>query len=737
MLNPKLTRLGQLLAASGLLTTTAVLAQTAQPVTDNKGIPEVVVTAQKVAQPASKTPIALSVISGEGLKDAGIHEARALAESVPNVQIGQESGKLQIAIRGVASLDMTEKGDPSAAFNVDGAYIARPEAQGASFFDIDRIEVLRGPQGTLYGRNATAGAINIITGKPENKLGGKLSVEAGNYGTRRLEAVVNLPVNDALALRAAVSRNRHNSYFNPGPNTDIPLENQDDYAGRLHALATFSKDTSLLLTAETSRVRGGGATPVPIANFFTGTPSDNLPFSPAGTGNNYKNPVYVDRGSETQRTAAQRFKATDAHRDNGADALRGEFKTMLGSVSLTYQLAHMKTEVDEMQNGTYFGFPFTGDVNGKSSSTSHELRLNSTAAGPLRWVAGAYVFNESIDRQTDYTTFITAPFGAFQVLVPYRPHITNSSKALFGQATYSVRPDTRVIVGLRQTKDEKTGVDALAGTPPAAGATSSTAAYTNGVKFSNTSWKLGLDHDLTKAIMLYGSVATGYKAGGFNDQASAGSYKPESLTSFEAGVKGRFLDNMLQVTANYFHYAYKDMQLTSIVCRNADPASCGSHTSNAANAKIDGAEVEGTMRIGDNGTLRANLALTKAQFSNYKPNATDNWSGQDLDRAPSHTVGAGYTHHFPLSSGAELTATFNSRFSGAYFISDPSAGVRYQQPSYHKSDLVLGYASPDGKLSLQVFAKNLENNITIESRVPGAFFVGDPRTFGVRASYNF
>jgi iron complex outermembrane receptor protein len=739
MHHPKLTQLGRILASAGLLTYGIATAQTidaAKPANSKPGILEVVVTAQKIAQPASKTPVALSVLGGDELKEAGINEARALADSVPGVQIGQESGKLQIAIRGVVSLDMTEKGDPSAAFNVDGAYIARPEAQTGAFFDIERIEVLRGPQGTLYGRNATAGAINVITNKPGPVAGGKLSVEFGNYGTRRVEAVANLPVNEAVALRAALSVNKHNTYNNPGPNTDIPLDSQDDRAGRLHALVKFSKDTSLLMTAETSNTRGGGSAPVPMSNFFNGTPVDNLPFSPPGTGNNIKNPVYVDRGSDAQRTTGLRFKATNAHRDNTANALRGEFRTTLGVVDVTYQLARLKTDLDEVQNGIYFGFPLTGVVGGKSQSTSHELRFNSTGSGPLRWVAGLYAFDETIDRDTTYRTFITAPFGAFTVVVPYLPHITNKSKAAFGQATYSLREDTRLTMGLRQTRDEKAGHDPLAGTPAVAGTATSTAAYVNEVKFSNTSWKLGVDHDLNKAVMLYATADTGYKAGGFNDQKTAGAYKPENLTSYEAGIKGRFMDNQLQVTANYFHYEYKDLQLTSIVCATADPASCGSRTTNAANAKIDGAEFEGKLRIGQDGMLRANLSLTEAKFKGYRPNGADDWSGQHLDRAPSKVLGLAYTHHFATESG-EVSATVASRYSGSYLISDPSAGIRYEQPSFHKSDLVLGYSPNNGKYSVQVFAKNLEDKITIESRVPGSFFTSDPRTVGIRASYTF
>ncbi|MBQ0929368.1 TonB-dependent receptor [Ideonella alba] len=739
MSQQQLTPLSQVLLAAGLVA--ASLPGWAQDAntTDRKAgvIQEVVVTAQKTAQPASKTPVALSVVSADDLKDAGITDARGLAEVTPNLQMGQESGKLQIAIRGVVSLDMTEKGDPSAAFNVDGAYVARFEAQMGAFLDLDRIEVLRGPQGTLYGRNATAGAINLITAKPAKLFGARIEGEIGNYGARRIEGMINVPINDVLSLRAAASKTQRDTYLNPGPNTDIPLESKSDYAGRVHLLAKISADSSLLLTAETSHQGGNGATPVPMGNFFTGTYIDRLPFSPPDTGNNIQNPVYIDRGSAAQRTTGLRFQATDAHRDNDANALRAEYKRSLGFAELTYQLAYMKSQVDEVQNGVYFGFPFRGEVPGTAESTSHELRLNSQGSGPLRWVAGAYLFDEKVHRDTIYRTFITAPFGSFTVTVPFNVDVRNKSKAVFGQATYALQPETRLTMGLRYTKDDKTGSDTLAGTPATPPATSSPAAYSTGVAFSNTSWKLGVDHDLTPGTMVFGSVATGYKAGGFNDQVTAGTYKPENLTAVELGVKSKLMQDRLQLTASLFHYDYKDMQLNSVVCRTNDPSTCGSVTTNAASSKINGAEIESRWLVSDNGQLRASVALTDAKFGTYKPNATDDWSGQRLDRAPRSVVSLGYSHRFNLESGADITATVGTRLNSGYTISDPAAGVRYGQPSFRKSDASLGWTSPDQKTQVQLFVKNIEDKITIESRVPGSFFIGDPRTYGVRASYSF
>ncbi|MBQ0960908.1 TonB-dependent receptor [Ideonella sp. 4Y11] len=745
MSQQQLTPLNQVLLAAGLVAASlpgwAQDANAPAAPAERKpvGVQEVIVTATKVATPASKTPLALTVVSGDDLKAAGVTEARNLEEVTPNLQMAQESGKLQIAIRGVTSLDMTEKGDPSAAFNVDGAYIARYEAQTGAFMDLERIEVLRGPQGTLYGRNATAGAINLITNKPGRTLGGRIEGEFGNYGARRVEGMINVPINDILSMRAVVQKSQRDATIDPGTNTGTPMDKRSDYAARVHLLADISKTSSLLLTAETTHQGGGAPTPVPMGNFFTGTYVDNLPFSPPNTGNNIKDPVWVDRGTSAQRTAGLNFKgATNpAYTDNDNHSLRAEYKTSLGFADLTYQLAYMKGLVDGSGNGIYFGFPIVLKGQGDSDSTSHEVRLNSVGNGPLKWVAGAYLFNERIHRESSFNTFITAPFGSFTVVLPFDIDVKNKSKAVFGQATYALLPETRLTLGLRETRDQKDGSDKLGGqaaTPPA---TTSPGAYTKSVKFSNFSYRLGVEHDLAAGTMLYASLATGYKAGGFNDTSDGGNYKPEHLSALEAGVKTKLLNDRLRLSAGVFTYDYKDMQQTSVVCKTNDPSSCGSVTTNAASAKITGAEVEARWMVGDNGELRGSLALNDAKFKDYQPNTTTDWSNQVLDRAPRSVLTLGYSHRFNLESGADITASIGTRLNSGYKLSDPAAAIRYTQPSFHKSDASLAWTSPDQKTSVQLFVKNIENTTTIESRVPGSFFIGDPRTYGVRASYSF
>jgi iron complex outermembrane receptor protein len=681
-------------------------------------IQEVIVTAQKTAQPASKTPLALSVLGGDDLRQAGATNAVALTELAPNVQISTDNGKLQVAIRGVVSLDTSEKGDSSTAFNVDGAYIGRTEAQLGAFLDLERIEVLRGPQGTLYGRNATAGAINLITNKPTNKLEGRVDVEIGDYNARRLEGVVNIPVNSTLALRAAAVKVSHDTYQNPGPNK-IGLEDQDDNAGRLHALFTFTPQTSWLLTAERSKSGGNGSSVVPLTNFFTGTPI-------AG-GNNLANPQYVDRGAGTQLTAAAQYADIGSHKADVATSLRSEFKTSLGGVAdLTYQFARLRAEVDQLNNGTYFGFPMYNYVTGGSTQRTHEVRLNSAGDSTLSWVAGVYHFNEDIFRASSYNTVTPGPL----IVVPFAPSIESRSKAAFGQLTYRFDKKLRVTFGARTTRDEKSGHDALSGSTTGPG-------YTAHVESSKSNFRLAADYDVAPAIMVYGSLSTGYKAGGFND-TSGKEYLPENITSVEGGIKGRFFGNKLRLSAAVFHYDYKDMQLTSVVCTGAGTAAnCGALTTNASNAKIKGVEVEGSYNVTADDRINFSLATSDGKFQKYHPNDTADWSGQQIDRAPAYNGSLSYTHSFALESGATIAARIGTRLNGAYFLSDSAAAIRYRQPAYRKSDIGVTYTSADQRYYVQAYARNLENSVTLDSLLPGGFGIGAPRTIGLRAGTQF
>jgi iron complex outermembrane receptor protein len=678
---------------------------------DRGTIQEVLVTAQRVATSASKTPVSLSVLSGDELKAAGAIDASSLTQLVPNVQISNNGGATVISIRGVSSSDNTEKGDPSAAFNVDGVYYARPQSAGLTFYDLERIEVLRGPQGTLYGRNATAGAINLITNKPVDHFESSAAVELGNYHDIKVDGMLNTKVNDMLALRAAVSRSRHDGYLRSTQGFAHDYDDDDSLAGRLHGLFKFGPNVSLLLTADTSKRKGAGPGTVPYETF-------------------------IQKTGDAQRTATPSLQGNYDNRAHGTSA---ELKVNTGIGELTYQAAHRNSFVGGNAGvGQYVpGIPSTYTVvNADTMQTSHELRLASSF-GAWKTIAGLYWFYEESFIDSRFKNFP----GVGDLIFRLNPTVARS-KAAFGEVTYSVTPKLNVIAGLRRTFDTKTrnGYTIL-GDPEFY-----RSANVARVAYAQTTGRVGADYALAKHTMLYATLATGYKAGGFNDGSESTNpflkYDPEHLTSFEVGIKSRLLDNHLQINADVFRYAYKDLQLTAVAIDPVTHAGA-SQTLNAAKASVSGAEIEGKYALSSDDRINFSATYLDAYFKSYKPNASVDWAGRRLDKSPRATLGLSYSHSFQVESGATLDATIGTRYSAAYVISDPGNALQFTQGAYHMSDASLTYAPAGGTWSMQAYVRNIENKTIMTSYAasfsgfPATAGLGTPRTAGVRLSAYF
>jgi iron complex outermembrane receptor protein len=230
---------------------------------------DIIVTATRGETLLSKTPLAVTAISGDDLKDKGIAGPTGLAESVPNLSIDRTNG-LQITIRGVTSTDGTEKGNPSAAFLLDGVYLARPQQADIGFFDVARVEVLRGPQGTLYGRNTTAGVVNVITNKPKlGEFGAGLNLGYGNYSAVNADGYINIPAGDSVAFRVAATFDQRDSYINPLAGDPVDLDPfRKNFAARASALFQLGDRGELLVRGNYGHLGGTRAVAVPTSNFY-------------------------------------------------------------------------------------------------------------------------------------------------------------------------------------------------------------------------------------------------------------------------------------------------------------------------------------------------------------------------------------------------------------------------------------------------------------------------------------
>lgn len=705
---------------------------------------DIVVTATRTESLASKTPIALTAIGSEGLRDAGVTNPTALADVVPNLSIDRANG-LQITIRGVTSTDGTEKGDPSAAFLLDGVYIARPQAQEVSFFDIERIEVLRGPQGTLFGRNTTAGVVHVISARPTDRFAASFDATYGNYDTVQATAMVNVPVTTGIALRGALNYDRRNSYVIQSATSPFSLNPaKKNLSGRLSALIEFTPDVSLLVKGDYSSIKGRPANTVRLTNFF------ERPFVAEGR------PRYIDMGSRQRRTRRHN-DGVESFYDNETWGVSAELNWAFGPVNMTYLGSYR--ELSRHESGPQdFGGPvaFPGVFDGDYWQNSQELRFAYNDGGPFTGQVGGYYFKE----KSGIGAFIlNPPFipGATAYGFPQDPTISES-KGVFGQVSYELVPDLKLTGGIRYSHDLKSRVGQTVIVFPDPVGVVPTQQNSARRTFSKVTWRAGIDYDIGNTL-LYATVSTGYKAGGFNDGCEAGTsagcvlpadilyYDPETLTAYEGGVKTRFADGAVRLNASIFHYDYKGLQLSF------QSNSCGGPcqiTTNAAAAKVDGVEVETIIQPHPAHRFDFSVSYLNARYKRFRPHPTIDYAGVDLDRSPTVTASAGYNFTYEMGTGGKIEAGARVRLSDAYYITDfavPIAGsatekgpLQFRQPSFHKTDLTLTYTAPDDRFYLQAYAKNLENEITLstasaQNGTSAAF--GDPRTYGLRAGVKF
>ena len=688
------------LAAAASLPVGAALADT--PATAE--LAEIVVTAQKRSEDLQKTPVAITAASGDTLVQQGITDVRALGQLFPAVELGQDYIYTQIDIRGVGANNDAPALDPAIAFNIDGVYQARDYGTFGAFYDIDRIEVLRGPQGTLYGRNATGGSINVITNKPVDTFQAATDFDFGNYDSKRGFGMVNVPVDDKLALRGAVQYSSHDGYLSSGFN------DEDSLAGRLQALFKPDSDVSLLVGADYFRNKGIGAHTV-----------IGLPFTEPDD-------PYFDATST--RGAHSDFKAWSVH---------GQLDWNFGGVTLTDIPAFKRVEIDSTD-------PVVG-VFSKTLSTdksySNELRIASAAdaANPWTWVAGVYLFKETDYSYSDY-------FNPFFSSITINPDIAEKSGALFGQTTYALRPGLRLTGGVRYSDDTKTANGQDQTFIPKFSFPVGNIPDTFDKTWHHIDWRVGIDTDLTPTSLLYANIATGYLEGGFNLGSSVGllpNFEPEKLIAYTVGSKNRLLDNRFQVNAEAFYYDYKDYIVSEYLTSGAATGDFALY--NANKTRIYGAEIETQMLVTEKDLLNVNLSLLRAQYTDFHlpvaSNGLSDLSGFTAMKSPAVSIQAGYQHTWNVTNGARIQAGVTTHYDSSYWtLFDHSPGSA--QPSYTKTNLVLSYIAPGNRWHVQLYGNNLEDSAVIATAAPANasshgvtwIHLEPPRTFGVRFGFN-
>jgi iron complex outermembrane recepter protein len=758
------------------------LAQESRESTEAADSGDIVVTATRSETLLSKTPIAMTAIGTEELRESGVTDSARLNDLVPNLRISVNVDAATISIRGVTSTDTTEKGDPSAAFLLDGIYLARPVEVLNSFYDLARVEVLRGPQGTLYGRNTTAGVINVIAARPKDEFEASVDGVYGSLGRVNGTGMINVPVGEGLGIRAAVNYDRKDSpIIQNGPVTQSLDGYRDVFSARLSFGGKVGDNFDFVIKGDYTKDKGGIYSTLPLGNFFPTIISPGATTTQTTgpvtrvTIQNPVDPIYVNRGSRAQRTLALPLVYPD-RKDNEFYGIAGEFTYDFGSVALTYLGSYRETKRRDVRDLFVFGFTHgTAFVNGDFKQTSHELRAAFGKGSPLHGQVGAYYFSEQSGIFASFGPPVSGLFGPAATGFAFPQDPTKArSVAGFGQLTYDITEDLHVTGGIRYTSDKKSRKGAtVVDFPSAAVSFCGTARCILNENlaertYKKTTWKLGVDYDAPGLGLIYASVSTGYKAGGFNDGCVTGTgigcgltedflyFNPETLTAYEGGIKFKLLDNALRLNIGAFHYDYKNLQLRQIATIAGVPQV---FVQNAGTAKVDGIEMEAIITPSDRDTVEFGINYTDARYDKFAPSIavdiigpagtpvgttkqviTRNFKGLQLDNAPKWTASAGYTHTFPLGNGGNVAASVRTRLSSSYTIQDLAILAQFRQPGFTKTDVSLTYKAPDDRWYIQGFAQNLENSITLAAAGTGLLSgvaIEEPRTYGVRAGFKF
>ncbi len=673
-------------------------AQPARQAGNDAALEVITVTAQKITEDLQKSASAVTAIQGDILVSAGVHDIRAAQNLVPSVRFQAENASTEIYMRGVGSTLDLPNIEPPNAFNFNGVYIPR-EGTSVGFFDIDQLEVLPGPQGTLYGRSALGGAVNVSFARPTQQLETEVVLEAGNYSLLHGTLAQNLPVTDELALRAAFDYIDHDGYLRTG------ADSKNDYAGRLSALYQPSDDLELYVWVHGAKKDGK---------------SPNLVRRGYNDGNFDGDPNAFDHDDPWNDIISP--QAPTASGQDYENLVTGaEVNWNLGDMTLTYIPGYFYLD----WAADYWLEDIPAFLSAHYNQVTQELRLASDAGGRWQWLAGLYYYRVSNDGD-----FIVGGFPLAQISRNRREGIAG-----FGQATYGLTDTLRLTFGGRYSQDDIEGKGQTAFGEP----------YQAAEDYDNFDWKLGLEADLGSQAMAYATVQTGYQPGTYNLFPSTPEQDnlvdPADLTAYTVGIKTRFLDDRLQVNDEFFYYDYRDLLVQSFNLNTGLLT-----TFNAQKVRIYGNQLDVLFQATGQDLFNLSVGWLHAEYEDFvvPPDVNigmDNrdFGGYTLQYAPEWTVTAGYQHDFEFASGylrARAETRYESSFWGTF---THSRGT--EQDGYTKSDASLTWYSDDADWSLGIWIRNIENEAVLAATTTGQYgpygdaFLEPPRTYGVRFTF--
>jgi len=670
---------------------------------------EVIVTAQKRAQDLQDTPIAVSVFNAEDLEHQGISDIEDLSQYAPNVQIAESPGgsnSATIGIRGSVSINPAVTWEPTVGIYMDGVFIAKNAGGLFDVAELERVEVLRGPQGSLYGKNTVGGAINLVTKQPAEKMGGSIKIGGGNYGAQTLGFTANSgTVGDMARFSLAYAeKERDGLYSNSVAGAASEFKRIDTESGRFAAAFDLSDKVELLYTYDWSK-------------------KDNTP----------------SFGQLDLPTDPVKRKSSGTLNGSIEDTseVKGHAITLTWEVSenMTFKSITSQREMQFKDTGDYDGTADTGfhairDIDHKQISQEFQLIGQQ---GSVDYVAGLFYFKEKADAFN--------PLTAFDFMSTFMPLTTENtygvkaeSMAAYTQLDWHTTDKLTLTLGARITEETK---DAYSEHPTEVMFFNPQIPYTTASNtWENFSPSFVASYAWNDDTTSYFKVAEGWKAGGFNGEGATAielttPYSEETVTSYELGVKSRLLEDRVQINAAVFQNDLQDMQISEYTFMYSSIKN--------ANATIKGFEVELVAALAEGLTVNANYGYLDAQYDGYAV------ADARFPYSPDNTYSVGVEYEQDLSVG-HLTARMDySHVDDHDLYDDPSSAAVTHVEAYDLLNARLTLSelqvASGQNLKLSLWGKNLTDEDYringIPAQVGAVNYYGDPRSYGVDVTYDF
>jgi iron complex outermembrane receptor protein len=733
---------------------------------------EVMVTAQRRSENLQKVPIAIQVLSSETIRQLGIQSSSDIAQTVPNLQIGLPNGSGNqpiIAIRGIALADYdTNNSGPNGVY-LDGVNLSSPAAQTFQIFDLQRIEVLKGPQGTLYGRNASGGAINFISAPPTDTFSTHLHAEYSSFNTVNLEGAVSGPIAQNLDARIAGVYNYSDGFmFNEL--TGHHENGSSNFAGRFELRWKPTDNFSALLNVNGGRVDNRPAEYRNKGVFVPGS------FNPATFGF-----TFCSQSAAIAGNCVDAFGyGTNKNFYHGAWQRQQHLKinNINASLQLEYSPGPFKlTSITAFEHSDKFhpedsdAAPLSlveVDYGVKSDTFTQEVRAAYTGAR-YDWVVGAYYFHEELSQDQPAYEFLDFDkvFGAHSgdgiaAIVYDTSRQVRNSEAIFGQGDYALTSRLKLTLGGRYTTEHET-FSIIESEKVQNNGEGNFGPLTplwafSGLNQTNSAFnfRAALNYQITDGVLAYGSVTTGFKSGDFAGGFLSSSpveaarqlkpVRPESVTDYEVGLKSNWFDQRMLFNLSVFYNDYRNEQVFVIL----PPIPGGSGLElpvldNAPRAHTDGVEAEFVVKPFSGLTVSANGAFLEARVDEFTSNRSTtpvDYTGNNLPLAPKFTFSGTVDYRIPVGPGS-LDLLFNASYRSMQHF-DLTNNAWTSQPAYWLENLRVGYVFDHDRVEVAVFVHNLSNQqydtFANDNTNPFGFIedvVGTPRSFGVSLDYHY